>query len=85
MEKALETTLEQLHQQLDELEDLDSLEREKLENAICEIQNSLNRFDIKSSDLAKRFHQTTQGFSDHHPRLTQTAGRCADILSQMGI
>ena len=85
MEKALETTLGELQQQLNELETLDSLERERLENAIREIQDSLDRFDIRSTDLAKRFHQTTQGFSDEYPRLTQTAGRFADMLSHRGI
>ncbi|TWU50579.1 hypothetical protein Poly51_38710 [Rubripirellula tenax] len=85
MQESLQTTLRKLHDQLAELDGLDSAEREQLEIAIHEIQDSLDRFDIRSSDLAKRFYQSTEKFSENHPHLTQTAGQFADVLSQMGI
>ncbi|WDQ14856.1 DUF4404 family protein [Rhodopirellula sp. P2] len=85
MPEALEDTLRQLHDQLAELDTLSSSERQQLTNAVEEIQDSLERFDIQSAELAKRFHRSTQDVTCKHPQLTQTAGQFADMLSQMGI
>ncbi|QDT02118.1 hypothetical protein K227x_04890 [Rubripirellula lacrimiformis] len=85
MPESLQHTLRQLHEQLKTLDELDPTEREQLETAVQEIQDSLDRFDIKSSDLAKRFHESTEKFSSNYPHLTQTAGQFADMLAQMGI
>ncbi|MGB7347240.1 MAG: DUF4404 family protein [Pirellulaceae bacterium] len=88
MNEQLQETLRQLHQQIDELNDQDQLEpaeREQLAAAIAEIQESLDQHEIQSSDLAKRFHEMTESFSEAHPVLTRTAGQFADILAQMGI
>jgi methyl-accepting chemotaxis protein len=85
MPESLEATLRRLHDELGKLDTLNASEREQLKIAIDEIQDSLNRFDIRSADLAKRFHQSTQEAANKHPQLTQTAGQFADMLSQMGI
>lgn len=85
MNEELQNTLHQLHENLNALDHIDDEERAQLEESIEEIQASLDRFEIKSSDLAKRFHQSAEKFSDHHPHFTQTAGQVADTLAQMGI
>lgn len=85
MNEDLHATLLRLRENLDALDQIDADEREQLETSISEIQASLDRFDIQSSDLAKRFHQTTEKFSDNHPHFTRAAGQFADMLSQMGI
>jgi uncharacterized protein YukE len=85
MQDSLQHTLQQLQDQLVTLDGLAESEREQLEAEIREIQYSLDRFEIKSSDLAKRFHQSTERFSGNHPQLNQTAGHVVAVLSQLGI
>lgn len=85
MNDELHEALSELHHQLEDLQELDADEREKLAQAVTEIQESLGRLDVKSSDLAKRLHQSTEKFADAHPQLTKTVGQFADMLAQMGI
>lgn len=85
MNAELQETLRQLHAQLSELDGLDAAEREQLEIAAKEIQDSLERTEIKSSDLAEQFQNALERFSESHPQLTRTAGQVADMLAQMGI
>ncbi|QDT11759.1 DUF4404 family protein [Planctomycetes bacterium K23_9] len=85
MQESLKKTLQQLHEQLAVVEQLDDADREQLEAAVREIQDSLDKDDVKSSDLAKRFYETTEQFTKSHPWLSRTAGQVADTLSQMGI
>ncbi len=85
MNDQLHKTLTQLHNQLGQLDTIEPKEREELEQAVAEIQASLNQSDVDSSDLAKQLHESTERFIDEHPVLAQTAGQIADMLSQMGI
>lgn len=85
MNETLRETLRQLHSQLGQLDDLDATEREQLEAAAKEIQDSLERTEIQSSDLAEGFQRAIEKFSESHPQLTRTAGQVAEMLSQMGI
>jgi len=85
MSEPLTETLNELHEQLQDLRDVDDQEREQLIAAVAEIQASLDRFDTSSATLAKRFRDTTERFSDDHPGLTRTAGQFADMLSSLGI
>lgn len=85
MPETLHDTLRQLHQQLAELDELDPTQRDELQTSITEIQESLDRFDIKSGDLAKRLQEGTETFSEKHPDIARTVGQLADTLSQMGI
>ncbi|EMB18373.1 DUF4404 family protein [Rhodopirellula europaea] len=85
MQDSLNHTLRQLHDQLSQLDSIDDADRQRLKNAIREIEESLDRFDIRSSELAKRLHETTQQVAHNHPHVTQAAGQVADMLSQMGI
>ncbi|MEM9586083.1 MAG: DUF4404 family protein [Planctomycetota bacterium] len=85
LELTLDETLDELHEQLANVNHLDGSERERLRQAVSEIQASLDRFDISSTSLAKRLRDATIEFEDSHPVVTQTAGRLVDMLSQMGI
>ena len=85
MPETLHDTLRQLQEQLANLDELQPPQREALQTAVTEIQESLDRFDIKSADLAKRLHKDTGTFSSKHPDITRTVGQVADTLAQMGI
>ncbi len=85
MSTELQETLRVLHSQLTELDHLDESERKQLEAAAKEIQDSLEKTEVKSADLAESFQQAIEKLSDSHPQLTRTAGQVADLLSQMGI
>ena len=85
MRQSLEETLEDLHRQLEQTDDLDAEEIAALRKAVTEIQETLDRSDVSSSSLAQRLQESTQHFSQSHPVLTQTVGRIADLLAQMGI
>ncbi|MEO9590196.1 DUF4404 family protein [Rhodopirellula bahusiensis] len=84
MPEKLHDTLRQLHEQLTNLDELQPSQRKELRTAVTEIQESLDRFDIKSADLAKRLHEETETFSARHPDIVRTVGQVADTLSQMG-
>ncbi|QDT61420.1 hypothetical protein SV7mr_39550 [Stieleria bergensis] len=85
MPETLHDTLRQLHEQLADLDELQPSQREELQTAVTEIQESLDRFDIRSADLAKRLHEDTETFSSKHPDIARTVGQVADTLAQMGI
>lgn len=85
MRTQLEETLDQLRQQLAGIEELDVDEREELQAAVNEIQNSLDRAEVDSQSLANRLSDATAHFQEAHPSLTNSVGRIADMLAQMGI
>ena len=85
MTEQLTQTLQNLHEQLQQVEDLDEKDREHLRAAVDEIQASLDQSDVSSSGLAIGFQETTKKLAEAHPQLARTAGQIADMLSQMGI
>ena len=85
MRQKLEEVLEELHAQLESVENLDEEQVQKLRDAAQEIQSTLDQADVSSASLAQRLEEATQQFSHSHPTLTTTVGRIADLLSQMGI
>ena len=85
MSSELKQTLDHLHDQLAEIEQLDEAEREQLQQAMKEIQQSLESSEIKSYDLAEQLAQQLEKFSEAHPKLVQTVGQVANTLSEMGI
>lgn len=85
MRDKLETTLEELHQQLVNAGDLDEQERSQLREAAEEIQRTLDDTEVSSYNLAERLQKATAHFEHTHPQLTNTIGRIADLLSQLGI
>lgn len=85
MRVQLEQTLDELHHQLAEIETLESDDRERLQQAVKEIQQSLDKEDVSSFSLAERLREATTQFTEAHPTIANSVGRIADMLSQMGI
>ncbi|TWU63073.1 hypothetical protein V7x_48110 [Crateriforma conspicua] len=85
MRTELEKTLDDLHHQLESAATLDQDQRARLRQAVTEIRQSLDREDVSSQTLASRLREATEQFQVEHPSLTNSVGRVADILSQMGI
>ncbi|MCG8649337.1 MAG: DUF4404 family protein [Pirellulales bacterium] len=85
MHRDLIETLDDLHQQLAHIQDLDEEEVRRLRESVEEIQQSLDQSDVSSAGLAKRLQEASDRFQQSHPVLTQTVGRVADMLAQMGI
>ena len=85
MRNELEEALRQLHTALESIETLEPDEAERLRRAATEISSTLDEQEVDSATLAKRLQEQTDAFQESHPVLTQTVGRIADMLSQMGI
>lgn len=85
MRQKLEEILAELHTQLENIDDLDESQIQMLQSAAQEIQTTLDHSDVSSASLAQRLEEATRQFSQSHPTLTNTVGRIADLLSQMGI
>ncbi|MEZ6135844.1 MAG: DUF4404 family protein [Pirellulaceae bacterium] len=85
MRQKLEEVLAQLHAELENVDGLDDEQIVMLRTAAAEIQTTLDHADVNSASLAQRLEEATRQFSQSHPTLTNTVGRIADILSQMGI
>ena len=85
MRQTLDEILDELHSQLANADDLEETQRQKLREAAEEIQATLDDSSISSYGLAERLQKATAHFEHTHPRLTNTVGRIADLLAQMGI
>ncbi len=85
MRQKLEETLNDLHEQLVDVENLDDEQKAMLRQALEEIKSTLDQDDVNSASLAERLQESTEQFKHTHPTLTNTVGRIADLLSQMGI
>ena len=85
MRQSLEETLAQLRDLLANAADLDQSQREKLRQTVTEIQEILDDAEVDSSGLANRLFHAARHFEHSHPTITNTIGRIADILAQMGI
>jgi uncharacterized protein (DUF2336 family) len=85
MRQTLEETLNELRQQLLDSASLDPEQREQLRQAADEIHTTLDDSTVSSHGLAERLQKATIHFEHTHPQLTNTIGRIADLLAQMGI
>jgi CII-binding regulator of phage lambda lysogenization HflD len=83
--KELTDALEVVHQELGESENLDAAEVEKLRATMSEIQAVLDQQGDRDESLSDRVSSSARRFEESHPVLTETLGRVADILQQMGI
>lgn len=83
--------LRQLHDELAKADDLDEQLNEQLRAATEEIDEVLERDELaeqpveKPHGLIEQLRQAADRFEDSHPTLTNTVGRVADALSQLGI
>ena len=80
----LTSAIETLHREVGETTDLDQEDREHLREMVREIQAVLDESD-SSTSLGTRVADSARRFEESHPVLTQTLGRIADTLQQMGI
>lgn len=85
MRESLNETLRNLREQLAEEQSLDAEQVVLLRRAADEIEQTLDRSDVDSRELAEQMRTESLSFADTHPMLVQTIGRVADLLSQMGI
>lgn len=92
----IEELLRQLHNELAEADDVDADLSEKLRGTATEIQTALARQqslpevlgdsdDAESPGVIDQLRDAAERFEDSHPTLTNTVGRIADALSQLGI
>lgn len=82
----LNEALEAVHQQLSEADHLDPDDVERLRSTMTEIQSVLERQgEPEEESLSDRVAHSAKRFEESHPVLTDTLGRIADILQQMGI
>ena len=83
--------LHQLQVELSSTEDLDEELSEQLRATTAEIRQALDReaaeaaSDDSSQSLISQLRQAATRFEDSHPALTNTVGRIADALAQLGI
>lgn len=85
MRQTLEQTLNELHEQLAGAQDLDEAQKTRLRQAVEEIQHTLDDSKVSSASLATQLKQAVSQFEQSHPALTNSIGRIADLLAQMGI
>ncbi len=83
--------LHQLQVELSSTEDLDQELSEQLRTTTAEIRQALDReqpettTDETSEGMIAQLRQAATRFEDSHPALTNTVGRIADALAQLGI
>ena len=83
--------LHQLQVELADTDDLDAELSERLRATTAEVHQVLEReeADAASEDSAQslisQLRQAATRFEDSHPALTNTVGRIADALAQLGI
>jgi hypothetical protein len=82
----LHQTLTRLHEQLEELPDLDESVRDELRAAAAEIREALEG-DSQGSlpALLDRLQEALQRSEGSHPTLTAITGRVFDALAKIGI
>ena len=81
----LTAALETLHQELTNSDDLDSDAVAQLRATMNEIQTVLDEKSEHHEGLTTLVGDSARRFEESHPVLTNSLGRIADILQQMGI
>ena len=83
--KELNDALEVVHRELAESDHLDADEVKRLQATMGEIRTLLDHQTDRGESLSARVTKSQRRFEESHPVLTETLGRIADILQQMGI
>lgn len=81
----LNAALEVLHRELADTENLAGEDVDQIRATLGEIQAVLDEKSSQSDTLSGRVTRTAKKFEQSHPVLTDSLGRIADILQQMGI
>ena len=86
----LKQTLDTLHEELTQGQQLDDEARRRLQVLLADIQDVLAREPEQSAEggddgLGERLQEAVSEFEAAHPRFSQLIGRIADGLSNLGI
>ncbi len=86
-EPSLSEILDELREAIEDPDDLDEALRADLRGAAQEILEALDPDHERelSGSLRDRLTDTLERFEKSHPKITETIGRLADALSDMGI
>ena len=86
-EPSLNEIIDELREVLEAPDDLDEELRAELRSAAEEILEALDPDHERelSGSLRDRLTDTLERFEKSHPKITETIGRLADALSDMGI
>ena len=84
---SLNEIIDELREALEDPGDLDEALRAELRGAAEEILEALDPDHERefSDSLKKRLTDSLERFEKSHPKITETVGRLADALSDMGI
>ncbi len=75
-----------IHRELADASHLDHEDVASLQATMAEIQEVLDRkTEQDAKSLSERVADSARRFEESHPALTETLGRIADTLQQMGI
>lgn len=83
--KELSDALRAVHLQLAQADHLDPEDTAQLRKTIDEIQSALAKSPAGQTHLIDSVSHSASTFEQSHPKLTETLGRIADMLQQMGI
>lgn len=83
--KELSDALETVHRELSASEQLDPEDVARLRATMAQIEMALDQQAETTDVLSADVTTAASSFEESHPRLTQTLGRIADMLQQMGI
>jgi hypothetical protein len=85
----LRDTLEKLHQELEQTDDLDDESRRRLQHLMVDIRATLDREEASSTEhyesLGDQLRDGIQQYEVSHPSLTVVMKHALDILSGSGI
>ena len=85
----LHELLQELHNELDGTDAVDSENRALLAGLVADIRDVLDRSDTgepgTEESLSERLLESARDFEDSHPRLVSAIGRVADALSKSGV
>jgi ABC-type transporter Mla subunit MlaD len=84
----LRSTIQQLHRELESIEQVDEDVQQLLQTAVDDIHQALQHgaeSTEESSHISGRLREAAQHFEDSHPTLSGIIGSLIDTLSRMGI
>jgi len=84
-EEKITQLLGQLNDELSDADGLDPELTDRLKAATEEIRAALAGDDVEPQGVVEQLRDAATRFEDSHPTLTNTVGRIADALSQIGI
>ena len=82
----LKATLDELHHQLADIDELDPTLRGQLHSAMQEIQTALkNKTAPGGESVMRRLGEAARHFEESHPTISGTIGNLIDTLGRSGI